>query len=183
MIGQAQFAALFALLDGPATGRKALMERAALAVVPPWGVCGAGTVWDATNTGRVTRDLLRKGLIAAKVGRKTATGRLPKTAVYALTEKGREYLAWRRQRWELANGAGNAAWSEVEGLGEVRRWTGREMLDAGWRCVVEYGPVWGWRFKLTRPDGLESEWIYTARQDETGAKEEARATWMHYAKS
>ena len=103
--------------------------------------------------------------------------------VFSITGEGRQALAKykaqyqdRLTRQERKTGL---YWVGAKGPDGRRRWYCPAMQAYRWQGVVEKAAKadGGWRFKLTRPDGLESAWITARRQSLLGAKAEAEATW------
>ena len=184
-IGAMQLGILWGLLiEGPYIGEtrgKKPLIGAAMLTPPPWGTQRKPDWTKAHNIRSSVKALKARGLVRTErvLNRKTGCGQNK----YILTDKGRAEMERRRQEWEDKAGikrTGVLRWERVAPEHEPegrQRWWAPELLDMGWKALLEYSGQWGWRFKLTRPDGKESGWIYCAKQDQAGAKAEAQATF------
>ncbi len=100
---------------------------------------------------------------------------------FKLTKKGLEYLRDRRERYENVT-PGEVRWRTTQAAKGRLRWDSQELLDAGWKGLIEYSTEWQWRYKLTNPKGKESSWQYCLGQSLREAKQEATAAWLKYRK-
>jgi len=183
-LGALQLGILYGLsVEGPYIGQSAgpnPVVRAALLTMPAWGTHYTPDWSNLRNIKAALYRMVERGFVASKPVTTKGSRRL--RLKYTLTQKGRDELADRRQRWEDRAGikrTGMLRWEKVPDSvtpAERIRWFAPELLDMGWKAVLEYSAQWGWRFKLTRPDGKESGWIYCAKQDLEAAKQEAQAT-------
>lgn len=197
-ISKFQARVLIALIEAPLHGIQSLGERSVvwameqnppgMAKIQPKGNSALCVKRKQARAAQAVRKLRERGFIEVKHYK---DGRKWLPAVVTLTDEGRRIIgafldSLREDREKKVvkrkRGKTRGAYTWSLGMEPERRWERWYTTRFGWRAIIEYHPVEGWRFKLIKPTGVESAWCKAVGEKLPAVKREAEATLRKYAR-